>query len=186
MSAGAAELVRGWVRAAREASVAAELSDVYAQVSAEVERRGPVCWASGRCCNFKKTGHLLYVTGLEAAFTLVRRGSPGLALVAESVTTGGCPFQVMNLCGAHADKPLGCRVYFCDRTAQEWQNELYERMLGLLRGVHSRYGVEYRYGEWRMMMRTVLEHAGSELAAWAPHDDGRGGGGGVTLTVNGH
>jgi hypothetical protein len=182
MSAGAADLVRGWVQAAREPSVVAELERIYALVTAEVEQRGPVCWASGRCCNFKKTGHLLYVTGLEAAFTLVRHGNPGQDRLTESVGSGGCPFQVMNLCGAHADKPLGCRVYFCDRTAQEWQNEVYERMLGLLREVHGRHNVEYRYGEWRMMLQTVLTHAGSELPAW----NTRPGDNGITLTVNGH
>ena len=165
MNVNSAELVRGWVRAASEPTVAAELLEVFAHVTEEVTRRGPVCWASGRCCNFRQTGHLLYVTGLEAAFTLVRCGSPGQARLAAATASGGCPFQVMNLCGVHGDKPLGCRLFFCDRTAQEWQNEVYERLLGELRTLHNRYGLEYRYGEWRSMMGSVMEQA--ELEPWS-------------------
>lgn len=190
MSVGAEELVRGWVRAATDPSVVADLTAVYAQVTAEVERRGPVCWASGRCCNFKKTGHLLYVTGLEAAYTLVRCGQPGRSRLAVSSVSGGCPFQVMNLCGVHGDKPLGCRLYFCDRTAQQWQNQVYERLLGELRGVHARHKVEYRYGEWRSMLGSVIDHAEGELRVWSGdlqkagthHEDEAGG---TRLTVEG-
>lgn len=178
MSVVDAELVRGWVRAAGDAAVVAELAAVFAAVADEVARRAPVCWASGRCCNFKQTGHLLYVTGLEAAYTLVRCGSPGAARLAEAVATGGCPFQTLNLCGVHGDKPLGCRLYFCDRTAQQWQNDLYERLLGDLRSLHERHGVEYRYGEWRSMLGGVMGHAA--LPAWTV-----GGGEGVRLTVGG-
>lgn len=165
MNVGASELVRGWVRAVSEPVVVADLLAVFAAVTDEVTRRAPVCWASGRCCNFKKTGHLLYVTGLEAAYTLVKCGSPGQARLAESVATGGCPFQVMNLCGVHGEKPLGCRLFFCDMTAQQWQNEVYERLLGELRSLHARHGIEYRYGEWRSMLTSVMAH--TQLPAWS-------------------
>jgi Fe-S-cluster containining protein len=191
LSPGDSELVAGWVRAVNDAGVVADLLAVFASVTDEVTKRGPVCWASGRCCNFKQTGHLLYVTGLEAAFTLVRCGGPGKERLAAAVASGGCPFQVMNLCGVHGEKPLGCRLFFCDRTAQEWQNEVYERLLGDLRSLHARHGVEYRYGEWRGMLGSVMEHA--ELGEWSGglatagthHEDDVAGGGGTRLTVGG-
>lgn len=191
MSVGAEELVRGWVRAAQDTTVVADLLAVFAAVTEEVTKRGPVCWASGRCCNFRQTGHLLYVTGLEAAFTLVRCGSPGRDRLAEAVTSGGCPFQVMNLCGVHGDKPLGCRLFFCDMTAQQWQNEVYEQLLGRLRDIHVRHGIEYRYGEWRAMMGSVIDHtqlpswSGSLSKAGTHHEDDFSGGNGTKLTVEG-
>lgn len=75
---------------------------------------------------------------------------------------GGCPFQLANLCGAHAIKPLGCRLYFCDRGAQQWQQDLSERLLAELRDLHDRAGVPYRYGEWRSMLEMVVAEAGGE------------------------
>jgi Fe-S-cluster containining protein len=66
--------------------------------------------------------------------------------------SGGCPFQVRNLCGVHSIKPLGCRLYFCDKSAQQWQNDLSERLLARIRALHDEQGIEYRYGEWREML----------------------------------
>lgn len=146
-------LARAWLDAVRDADVRAELERVYDDVRTEVETRGPACWASGRCCNFERTGHLLYVTGLEAAHTidgLERTLSTGDVQNARS--RGGCPFQDMNLCGEHAIRPLGCRVYFCDRSAQSWQQDLAERMIARVRTIHDDFAIEYRYGEWRAML----------------------------------
>ena len=165
------QLVSGWIAAGGGDGVRAELEAVYAAAAGEIAARGPACWASGRCCNFEKTGHLLYVTGLEAAYTVwklredrrVRDGEEqtvvsslhSLPVVMRGRATpaaGACPFQEGNLCTVHAIKPLGCRVYFCDRSAQEWQHELSERLLAEIRAIHERHGIEYRYGEWRGML----------------------------------
>ena len=53
--------------------IAHALERIYASVAQEITARAPACWASGRCCNFAKAGHRLYVTGLEAAYALHHR-----------------------------------------------------------------------------------------------------------------
>ncbi len=154
---GAGVLAGAWLAAVRGGPVAEELEALYALASDAIEARGPACWASGQCCNFEATGHRLYVTGLEAAFTIERLATtdharPDDTALAAAIARGGCPFQVANLCGVHAIKPLGCRVYFCDRSAQTWQHDLSERLLGMIRELHQRHAIEYRYGEWRQML----------------------------------
>ena len=151
-------LVRDWRNAISDPAIAAELEGVYAYIAAAVESRGPACWASGRCCNFERTGHRLYVTGLETAYAL-RGATLTDDSLAGAVANGTGPFQVGNLCGIHTIKPLGCRVYFCDRSAQRWQEELSESMLLKLRSLHDRPQIEYRYGEWRGMLRMFLDEA---------------------------
>ena len=149
--------VRAWREAAAREPVAGELEAVYAMIADQVEARGPACWASGRCCNFERTGHLLYTTGLEAAYTMLRLGralEPGEVVAA--VARGGCPFQEGNLCGVHPIRPVGCRVYFCDRSAQRWQMELSERAIAMVRGVHDRHGIPYRYAEWRGLLAALV------------------------------
>jgi Fe-S-cluster containining protein len=149
-----------WLSAARDPRIAAELEAIYADLAAEVAARGPACWASGRCCNFERTGHRLYVTGLEAAYTVARLNESHPPLtelsLAEAMNRGGCPFQVRNLCGVHAIKPLGCRVYFCDRSSQQWQQTLAERLHRRVRELHDRHGIPYRYAEWRSLLAEVL------------------------------
>lgn len=141
------------------AALWAELEAVFAQVAAEIQARGPACWASGRCCNFTAAGHRLYVTGLETLYTLahlVPADRPTPAAMEDASARGGCPFQDGHLCGIHEIKPLGCRVYFCDRSAQEWQQDLTERMLARLRALHDQFEIDYRYGEWLGMLESAL------------------------------
>lgn len=148
-------MVRAWLVAIARSPVAGALEAIYARASAEIAARGPACWASGRCCNFERAGHRLYVTGLEAAYA-VARSRPDHTLDCTTLDAarqrGGCPFQTRNLCGIHTIKPLGCRVYFCDRSAQTWQADLSERLLAEVRALHDQFSVEYRYGEWRDML----------------------------------
>ena len=155
-SADEIQRAREWLHAAAHPAIVQDLERIFSATAEEISRRGPACWASGRCCNFERTGHLLYVTGLEAAYAVLRLPSP---LSTESVeaarAAGNCPLQSGHLCGVHLIRPLGCRVYFCDRSAQEWQQGLYERQLAELRGLHDRHGVEYRYAEWRNLLDLV-------------------------------
>ncbi|MBX3358340.1 MAG: hypothetical protein KF745_07920 [Phycisphaeraceae bacterium] len=163
------DLVAAWRHAAARAEVCEGLLGIYADVAAAISEREPVCRVSGRCCNFERFGHRLYATGLETAYTLSRvdrtdwgrapcgsSPSSGRVITLEQVgaarVAGGCPFQTGTLCGVHQIRPLGCRVYFCDPTAQEWQQDLYEHQMTSLRALHDRFGIEYRYGEWREML----------------------------------
>ena len=150
------DLVRGWLDAAARPEVSARLEAIYAMIADQVAARTPACVASGRCCNFESYGHRLYVTGLEAAWCVHRLGdgSPPLTpgSVEDAVARGGCPFQVGGLCGVHEIKPVGCRTFFCDPTAQAWQEDLTERAHGMVREAHQRAGVAYRYMEWRALL----------------------------------
>ena len=135
-----------WLEAIRRPSLLNALESVYALIADQIEARGPACWASGRCCNFR-----------EAAYCVSRLESPLTSqAIEEAAAKGGCAFQLSNICGVHAIKPSGCRVYFCDRSAQAWQNELTERAIEQIKRIHDDEGVEYRYAEWNAMLRMFL------------------------------
>lgn len=202
----AALLAARWVDAVRRADVRAALLAIYDDCSAEIARRGPTCWTSGKCCNFRDYGHLLYVTGLETAYLVeglssapatnpaptpqspvappvpaasstrslqvIGPGSsafvhpprpahsfPALsqASLADALVRGGCPFQAAKLCGVHALRPLGCRIYFCDQSAQGWQQDLSEALLARIRALHDQFNIPYRYGEWRAMLQNFVD-----------------------------
>jgi Fe-S-cluster containining protein len=133
---------------ATRAEVIAAVGALYdAQTNAVAERK-PVCIASGRCCKFEEFGHRLYVTTAELAFfcdALAR-----LSTISRAAWDGrGCPFQIGKLCGVHGIKPLGCRMFFCDATATEWQNQQYEHFHAALRALHEQHHLAYHYVEWR-------------------------------------
>ncbi len=146
--------IQHWREASRDAGVASAIDRVYTMIADQIEARRPRCEASGRCCNFEKHGHRLYVTGLEAALTLGRLATPAPdeRAVDAALARGDCPFLAGRLCSVHTIKPLGCRVYFCDPTASQWQIDLSERAMAMIRTIHERHGIPYVYAEWRSLL----------------------------------
>lgn len=149
--------MEGLAEAVRAAAVREEVRQavdaVYRDVAAAVEERRPLCVISGRCCRFEEYGHRLYVTTLELAAFVAGLGKKEV----KSWDGRGCPFQVGKLCGVHAIRPFGCRIYFCDATSTQWQQEAYEVFHARLKQLHESLGVPYFYVEWRAALRAVLE-----------------------------
>ncbi|MCX5661188.1 MAG: hypothetical protein NTW19_15995 [Planctomycetota bacterium] len=143
-----------WFAAAARPEVDALIRGLYARLDAEVEKRGPVCWASGRCCNFDAFGHRLYVTCLETAWVLknLPADAPPPPRATDPVEPT-CSFQRDGLCGAHLVRPMGCRIFFCHRATDDGQHALYEAFLAELRAAHDRLGIPYVYMEWRASLR---------------------------------
>jgi hypothetical protein len=125
----------------RPGTVQLEVLDLYNQVDAEVRAAGPVCVASGRCCRFKEYGHTLFISNLEADVLLA--DAPGYET---PVSAAFCPFQREKLCTAREQRPLGCRIYFCDPAYQETGKELSERYLRRLKDLANRYNIPWQYG----------------------------------------
>ena len=164
---------RAWWRAAADPRIGGEIAALYGRLDREVARRGPRCDASGRCCHFESWGHRLYVTGLEIAWFLTRAPDPApeaavgtaasggesgarsLPVLAAAPARDGCPWQVAGCCTAHAVRPMGCRVFFCEPGSEDWQQDLYERMLGELRHIHTLHDLTWRYMEWRSGLAEV-------------------------------
>lgn len=141
-----------WFDAAKRESIDSALRALYEALDEDVASRKPTCWLSGKCCHFESYGHQLWVTALEVAWLLEQLDASQRAALLEAGLPkfDGCPFQAGKLCGVHALRPLGCRIYYCDPNAQGWQNDVYEAHLGRLRAMHERHGIEYRYVEWRV------------------------------------
>jgi len=135
--------------ASQRPEVAEAIERLYAELQLEIDARRPLCVISGRCCKFDEYGHRLYVTTLELATFMRRRaGTP----VPEFTDPGSCPFQSNKLCGVHAIRPFGCRMFFCDATAADWQQAAYERYHAKLKQLHEELAVPYAYVEWRVAL----------------------------------
>lgn len=160
VDADEAQLPALWLAAARRPDIADALEAVYQIIADQVAARRPVCVSSGRCCHFEAHGHRLYTTGLEAAYTVARLdAAPQAADVHAALDRGDCPFLRDERCTIHDIKPSGCRIYFCDPAARGWQPILSERTLAMIRELHDRHQLPYRYGEWRSMLLRFVQPA---------------------------
>jgi Fe-S-cluster containining protein len=162
------EDIARWREAARHTEVASFFNAGRARVADVVRARRPICLASGACCRFEEYGHRMYVSGLEAAFVVMRIDAARAARAAnplrilevhDAKARGDCPYLRAGLCGEHEERPLGCRIYFCDKGADgrgaEWQSELYEELHAATMALHERLGVPYHYLEWREALAAV-------------------------------
>jgi Fe-S-cluster containining protein len=146
--------------AAARADVRPAVAGVYEDVQRAIDARRPLCVISGRCCRFEEFGHRLFVTTMELAAFVHELAKIYPAPVAAAWDGTGCPFQANKLCGVHRIRPFGCRMFFCDATATEWQNETYERFHARLKTLHEQLEVPYRYVEWRAALRELGLDAG--------------------------
>ena len=146
-------------QASARADVVAAVQAVYQRVQEAVDQRRPICIASGRCCRFEEFGHRLYVTTLElAAFVRNVRealGHQAISAIFDAWDGTGCPFQSAKLCGVHAIRPFGCRIFFCDESSISWQAAQYERLHTELKRLHAHLEVPYFYVEWRQALAAL-------------------------------
>lgn len=145
--------------AAQRTEVRQAVWQLYDDLREQIRRRGPICDLSGRCCRFEEYDHRLYITTAElATFVHDLRLRPGSEKLLPPVLTWdgtGCPYQQDGLCGVHDIRPLGCRLFFCDPSAEQWMNDQYEQFHADLKRLHERLGVPYLYMEWRQALEAV-------------------------------
>ena len=140
-------------QASRRQDVRDSVARIYANLQTEIEARRPNCEMSGRCCRFDEFGHRLYVTTIELASFVANLQEPNGE--AKGFSPGSCPFQSNGLCTVHPIRPFGCRIFFCDQTATDWQHAQYERFHAQIKRLHEELNVPYVYMEWRAALRVL-------------------------------
>ena len=144
------------VDASRRPEVVSAMRGFYADADRRIAERGAECWNKGECCRFGAFGHRLYVATLEAAYYIATGDPP------PPVTADVCPHAHDGKCHARNRRPLGCRVFYCDPRAQDWQGLLTEQFLARLRALHDELDVPYLYADWMTVMGALGAYCRSE------------------------
>ncbi|HDY66100.1 MAG TPA: hypothetical protein ENH84_07720 [Phycisphaerae bacterium] len=117
-----------------------ELREILTDADDAVGTYGPICRECGKCCDFAKKDHRLFVsTGELALLTIITPPCAPSPL--------HCPYQLALTCTARQFRPLGCRIYYCKRAANALFNDIYERFHRRILSAHPRCGVPYYYTE---------------------------------------
>ena len=148
--------MRIWWTLSADPSIDEALRTLHEHAATVVELHRPVCLASGRCCQFKNHDHLLAVTGLEAAWTWRNaKRDISTAAVATAEQGGVCVYLDGKLCSIHAERPTGCRTYFCDRGEGGWQATLSESLHRSITRLHDEHNVPYLCAEWNWLVKSL-------------------------------
>jgi len=113
---------------------------LYAELDAEIAPLMETCSGCGACCDFATHDHVLFVTELERALLVARRGSGN-----PDAVPGRCPYQAGAVCSARDVRPLGCRTFFCDEAAGERGRRLHETWLRRMMPLRERCGLALSY-----------------------------------------
>ena len=135
------------LEAAQRSEVVAAMQDFYEETDRLIAEQAATCWNKGNCCRFGEFEHRLYVTALEVCYYLANGGLPA------PPTLDACPHAYDGKCHARDRRHLGCRVFFCDPSAQDWPAPLTEKRLQRLRQLHERVGIPYFYADWMTVLR---------------------------------
>ncbi|MCC6423238.1 MAG: YkgJ family cysteine cluster protein [Phycisphaerales bacterium] len=139
-------------QAANRSEVSSAIALIHQQLQERIDQRQPICVASGKCCQFERYGHRLYITTAEMAAFVASHGQLPRPPANADWDRTGCPFQIGRLCGVHAIRPFGCRIFFCDPTATEWQQQEYEKFHRQIKDLHQTLLIPYFYMEWRQAL----------------------------------
>jgi hypothetical protein len=133
----------------REVELLQALRALYAR--ADALYAGWSCASSTECCRFGVSGREPYVTSLEQVAlerVLARRGGPlaqrrrALPLAADAAAERACPLlDRSGRCAAYADRPLGCRTFYCERASGDRRPDRSElrALVGRLRELAGRH-----------------------------------------------
>lgn len=129
--------------------IVSAVQEMWQAVDTQVAECGAGCRACGSCCDFPRSGHVLFATALELS-VLTSWAAEHCRLdrndVFASLSAGLCPFWRRGRCEARPARPLGCRVYFCDTCASQILHEICEQGLRKLDVLNARFGRLRWYG----------------------------------------
>ena len=125
---------------AERAQLRQQVFRLYEEAEAEIRSHAPVCVASGKCCRFADYGHTLFLSHLEAQ-ALLHTAPP----YTRPTNRNFCPFQVELLCTARHERPLGCRVYYCDPSYAGKGEAITEKYLAQLKSLSNTWDLGWHY-----------------------------------------
>ncbi len=108
------------------------------------------CKACGKCCDFDKFDHHLFVTPPELMYltTGQQAANPGAENIKSMPTNrplgGKCPYNIDGKCTVYEYRFAACRIFCCDSDA-DFQSELSESALKKLKSLCTEFQIPYRY-----------------------------------------
>jgi Fe-S-cluster containining protein len=139
---------------------------VYDAADRAVAEANPHCDASGRCCRFAEYGHTLFISHFEAEILL--ESAPPFS---QPVSHHACPFQVNGLCTAREERPLGCRIYFCDPNYEPLMVQITEACIARLKVIAEKYDEgHWEYAPLHHFLNAAVRPADGPTDSMTPPD----------------
>jgi Fe-S-cluster containining protein len=150
-----------------------EVAKVYDWLDSQIQKNSAlagVCDACGKCCDFKRFDHQLFVTTPEMMYLAANLGGVLTAETAESAEKNKnkikrsdntknlgvlcelsgkrkmsrCPYNIKGKCTVYKFRFAGCRIFCCKGDA-DFQSRLSETALKKFKAICEQFQIPYRY-----------------------------------------
>ncbi len=98
------------------------------------------CKRCGRCCDFEKFDHRLFVTTPEMMYLAENIGAENI----RPMSTSRCSYNIDGRCTVYEHRFAGCRI-FCCKGDRDFQARLSEATIKKFKSVCTSLGIDYRY-----------------------------------------
>ena len=131
--------------------IADAVSSVYTWIDSEIKGKTP-CKACGKCCDFKRFDHRLFVTGVELIHFVEAIGKRNI----KPMEDGVCPYKVDGKCTVYENRFAGCRIFSC-RGDGDFQSHLTEKAMAKLKSIHQNFSIDYKYVDLASGLNNITE-----------------------------
>ena len=129
-----------------------KVAEIYAWLDAQIRDNNKLtgrCKACGKCCDFDKFDHHLFVTPPELMYLTANLGAENI----KSMPTNRCPYNIDGKCTVYEYRFAACRTFCCDADA-DFQSELSESALKKLKSLCVEFQIPYHYTDLATALNT--------------------------------
>jgi Fe-S-cluster containining protein len=129
----------------------AEIYDWLDEQIRDSRKQAGRCNACGKCCDFDKYDHRLFVTSPELIYLIDNLGYENI----KPMKKGCCPYQTAGRCSIYKYRFAGCRIFCCSGDA-DFQSRLSESTLEMFKQVCIDFDIPYRYADLPTTLNSVV------------------------------
>jgi Fe-S-cluster containining protein len=120
------------------------VAEIYKWLDSQISNNNPpgMCNVCGKCCDFGKFDHRLFVTTPELMYLRANLHGENL----KPMKTERCPYNIKGKCSIYEYRFSGCRIFSC-KADSDFQNELSESTLKKLKSLCTEFQIPYRYAD---------------------------------------
>ena len=136
--------------------VCKKVTEIYNWLDTQIQQNNSSvrCKACGRCCDFEKFDHLLFVSTPELIF-LKENLKPQKI---KTMPTAVCPYNEKGRCTIYPLRFAGCRIFFCNPPAadKDFQSRLSEFAVSRFKSLCTKFDIPYIYSDLQTALNVNL------------------------------
>ncbi len=145
-----------------------KVAEIYIWLDTQIRDNNELtgrCKACGKCCDFDKFDHHLFITPPELMYLTAKRQAENLGAEniksmprnrGSTLLTTSCPYNVDGKCTVYEYRFASCRIFYCSADV-DFQSKLSESVLEKLKSLCTEFQIPYRYTDLAAALNSLAD-----------------------------